>query len=519
MADEFRDRAELMSQLGALVEDHIRGRPSWVVLLGTRKIGKTSVLRELQRRVRTQGNVVVWLDLFEIDTRVQEVFTAFLWRMLVGASEAAGHLDLAARLRTRPPPFGGGLAHEVSTSLPFPCVGRALGLIDIMRSTRVGNAEVTEALGLTELFGQELGPVWVVLDEVQELAALDRQRPFSGTHTVFKLMRSVWQGHEKVSYWATGSQVSMLSRVFGDRRSPFHGHFKVVHVGPFGPREAADLLLEQVDPTLRGDDARDAADLAARAVGGHPFYLQVLGEELELRRVGLSTRSVKSLLQEILLTPTGRLALHLTGVLRADAGSGKQLAVLRALARGEASLAELVAANPSMSREETHPLLRRLEAADLVFRDHETHRFQVADAALAAYLRAGGLSAEPSPAVLGDEGERAVARHLLSQGLRPVFQSYRSLGPADLVVLEPGRRLAIQVKRTTAPVHLSEVEYQRLRKWASTQDMTAAICQVEPEPPGRVRYWSLESARRTRGGRRFEEDASLATALELLDTR
>ena len=29
----------------------------------------------------------------------------------------------------------------------------------------------------------------------------------------------------------------------------------------------------------------------------------------------------------------------------------------------------------------------------------------------------GGLTGEPSPSVLGDEGERAAARHLLTQGL------------------------------------------------------------------------------------------------------
>ena len=515
----FHDRKLLIEQLELLLEEHLRGRPSWVALLGRRKIGKTSILKELQRRASTTNSVVLWLDLFEIDARVQDVFVALLWRLLIGACDGTGHHDLAGRLRTRPPPFGGGLAHEISTALPLDCIGRALELIDSLRATKIDNALVTEVLDLPELVARELGPVWVILDEVQELTALDRQRPFSKTHSLFKLMRAVWQKHENVSYWATGSQVSMLSRTFSDRRSPFHGHFRIVHVGPFDQADAAALLLAPSETLHRGPEARTAAEMAARTLGCHPFYIQILGEELELRRLGLETKTVKSLLQEILFSPTGRLALHLEGVLKADAGSGKQLAVLRALARGEATLAELVRANPSMAREETHAMLRRLEAADLVLRDGKTHCFKVADSALAAYLRVGGLAAEPTPAVLGDEAEKAVAKHLMSQGLRPVYQSYRSLGPADLIVLEAGHRLALQVKRTMLPLYLDEVEYQRLASWASKQDMKPVICQVPAESSSEVRYWGLESAKKTPKKRRFDADAGVPTVLELLKDR
>lgn len=514
----FHDRTKLMEQLESLVKAHFEGRPSWVALLGPRKIGKTSILAELQRRAQTHG-VVVTLDLFNVDARVQDVLTALLRSLLIGVCEQADHHELAGKLGGQAPPLSAKLAHELSTELPFGTVGKALELLEAVGKTQVSNAEVTEVLELPERMAQELGPVWLIIDELQELEALNRQRPFNKRHTIFRLMRSVWQRHELVSYWATGSQVSMLSSVFNDRRSPFHGHFRLVHVGPFELETAAQMLLDRTSISARADDAALAAEVAAETLGGHPFYIQVLGEELELRQVKLSRHSVKSVLQDILLEPTGRLALHLTGILEADAGSGQQVAVLRALAKGEARLSELVLANRSLSKDATHTILRRLQAADLVVHDLKTQRWRVADPALAAVLRTGGLTGEPSPSVLGDEGERAAARHLLTQGLRPVYQSYRSLGPADLVVLEADRRLALQVKRSPLPLYIKETEYQRLKQWANKYSMKPVLCQVEPEEPTTVRYWRWSSGVKTSKRRRFDENNSATSVLALLNNK
>ncbi len=514
--DEFHDRTGLLEQLGGLVEAHLEGRPSWVVLMGPRKIGKTSILKELQRRVEGRQGMVATMDLFKVDARVQDVFTALLCSLLSGACSAAGHEDLARRLRLRPGPPDGELAYELSGALPMECVGRTLGLLDALQARQVKGADVEEALDMPERFAQHVGPVWMIIDEFQELAALGRQRPFSKRHTVFRLMRSVWQDHQRVSYWATGSQVSMLTSLFSGRRAPLHGHFRLVPVGPFERDTAAHLLLRRTDPSLQGKESGEAAALAAEALGDHPFYIQMLGEELQLRRVRLTFKGVKSVLQEIMLSPAGRLALHLQGVIKADAGSGQQLAVLRALSRGEATLAELVKANRSLTRESTHALLRRLEGADLVSRDRQTHRFRVFDPALAAYLRMGGLAAEPSPAVLGDEGEKAAARHLMAQGIRPVYQSYRSLGPADLVTLEPRERLAIQVKRTGLPIYFTEPQYRRMEHWARQESLLPVLCQVDPGETGIVRYWKWSAAKKAGKRRRFDETGSVASVLELL---
>jgi AAA ATPase domain len=512
----FADRTEIMEQLGKLVEAHGQGQPSWVVLLGPRKVGKTSILKELRRRAPPGAGPTMLLDLFRVDARVQDIFTALLVQLLAAACEHLGQEDLAGQVRARPTALAGELAHRLSRTLPAAWAGRALELLTALRAGRVEASVVEETLGLPEQLAGEMGPVWVIIDELQELDALNRQYPFSKRHTVFRLMRAVWQEHEHVSYWATGSAVSLLGALFTDRRSPLHGHFRIVPVRPFAPTDAADLLVTRTRPDLRDPQERRAADLAVDALGGSPFYIQVLGEELDLRGLRLTSAAVKSVLQEILLSPSGRLALHLQGVLEADAGSGQQRAVLRALARGPASLAELTRASPSLTRAATHAMLRRLEATDLVLRNHETHRFRVADPALAAHLRSGGLTAEPPPSVLGEIGEREAAHHLMEQGLRPVYQSYRSLGPADLLLLEPGRRLAIQVKRAKLPLYFSETEHRRLQTWSDEQGLRPVLCQVDPDAPGTIRYWAWEQALPAGKRFKFTAEQSVSTALELL---
>ncbi len=174
-----------------------------------------------------------------------------------------------------------------------------------------------------------------------------------------------------------------------------------------------------------------------------------------------------------------------------------------------------MAVNRSFTRAACHALLRRLEAADLVVRDHDAHTFRTADPALALWLRTGGIAAEPAPAILGDLGERVAARQLMRQGFRPVYQSYRSLGPADLVSLEPGRRIAVQVKRTTLPLYVSETAFQRLTRWAAEQDTTALLCRVDPETD-EAQWWRWSDGRPTRKSRRFHADDARPTALELL---
>lgn len=115
----FDDRHELLAMLGARLQDHAAGRPSWIVLLGPRKVGKTSLLRQLALSTEALVGPVVFVDLFRTDARVQDVFSCYLTELLAAACSSVGEAQLAGKIRATPTEVEGALAHAVSTALPF----------------------------------------------------------------------------------------------------------------------------------------------------------------------------------------------------------------------------------------------------------------------------------------------------------------------------------------------------------------------------------------------------------------
>ena len=81
-ADAFFDRQQQLTQLEGAVKRLVRGAPQWVAILGSRKVGKTSLMLELQRRVASPRLRFVVLDSFEEHPLSFEVFRRLALRTL-----------------------------------------------------------------------------------------------------------------------------------------------------------------------------------------------------------------------------------------------------------------------------------------------------------------------------------------------------------------------------------------------------------------------------------------------------
>jgi AAA+ ATPase superfamily predicted ATPase len=115
----------------------------------------------------------------------------------------------------------------------------------------------------------------VAWDELQELAELSKR---SGSGDLLPLMRSRWQRHCRTAYVISGSAKTMLTELVTDERSPFFQHFSMMELGPFAPAEAVRLLRDNAPPER--SISENLAHRIFEVVGGHPFYLQLLGEAL-----------------------------------------------------------------------------------------------------------------------------------------------------------------------------------------------------------------------------------------------
>lgn len=271
-------------------------------------------------------------------------------------------------------------------------------------------------------------------------------------------MRSVWQHHKRVAYVVSGSRRSALSNIVLAPNAPFFQHFDLMDIGSLSPADAATLLVE-----CSRDAVPIPAETAASLVqtfGGHPFYLQLAGEAVSSGPAEADPASVKAILQSLVFSRTGRLALYFQNVFDRLVGNSSTLAAtLVALSAGPRPLGELASAI-NASPASTLKYLARLEDAVSA---PEGGRYALADPVFAIWLRwrsPGGAVVPMS--VLGDEAEEAVAAQLAKMGFELVYKSRASRGAFDLLALRGTVQLGVQVKRRPLPLTFTRSEWQRM---------------------------------------------------------
>lgn len=464
--DAFLDRVDEMARLDRVLLAVEAGRPRWAALVGPRKIGKSSLLAEWQRRVGAGRAAWVSLDLFReppgpdfLRRWTGRVLDAFL-APEVGASVEGALLD-AARWRSLL------LASPTFQAL---AVGTQSWLLGVPGSHPTADW-TRPALELPELLAQQSGrPGIVVIDEFQELLG---SRALPGDGDVAPRLRGTWQHHVHVTYVISGSAQHTLEQLVSQRRSAFFDHFDLMRVGPLPPAEATELLARVAGRPV----SPDAAAGALAVVGGHPFCLHALGDALLAGNGEIALHEVKSALQALLFSSDGRLALHYEQAYREVARSSASAAVaLERLARGPARLADLGRELGVASGAIATTLSRLGEAVT----KRPDGQYTLADPVLATWLawRAPGGSTVPMRA-LGDEGERRAAEALAARGFELVYQSRGSRGAFDLLAIRHGRTLGVQVKRGRG--RLRRAERERLLADAVKLRVAAIIAVVTPD--------------------------------------
>jgi hypothetical protein len=469
-ADGFYDRTVELARIEEALGKLVRGAPKWLCLVGPRKVGKSSLLREVERRLQVRPGphpafaVVDVLDTLPASTEVvrsiaisavdallsQDVGQALAplakspeaWRAALLASQRV--LTLAAPLRT--------LLLELPTHADD---HRSLGVL----------LSVPEQLALAlDTF------VVVAIDEFHELASMPKGGP-----ALIALLRSVWQRHRRTAYVVSGSARATLLELATSDSSPFFQHFEVLEVEGFTEAFAITLLVE----ASHDEEAPITEALARRifrVIGGNPFYLQVIGEAVSRQR-GRGEVRLRNALQDTLFSDTGRLSLYFMNEFQRLVGRATTLAAtLNALSVGPATLTE-VARRIDGSTAATLGYLERL--ADAVRRGPD-QRWMLTDPVFGLWLewRQPGGTVVPMRLV-GDEAELAVAQRLAQLGFEFLYLSRGSRGPFDLLASRAARMLAVQVKRKPLPLRFSKSEWQRMQAEAERYGWRWLLAQVE----------------------------------------
>jgi len=451
VGEGFQNRKSEVAALIQTIQRLGAGEPKWVAILGPRKIGKTSLVLEAARLSKSNTLRIVILDVQEQEPISAEVFRRLALRVVDSAlgTELGESLE---RLAVDP----GSYRNMLQKSASFASLPTAL---------RIGVQELVEGaatpdrigawLDFPEQLAEALKLQFVIaLDEFQELGQLESQRK---SFNPFTLMRSRWQKHRRVTYFISGSARSMLINLVTSQQSPFFQHFELQELGVF-EHEAAVALLKRQSPPDR-PISNEVAELAVKSLTGHPFYLQLLGEELTERQIP-DVPAFKEALQSLLFSRMGRLALFFENEFQRLVGRSTFLAAtLDALANGPASLT-VVSTTIHAGSGATVNYLERLN--DAVIRSGDG-LYQIADPVFGLWLRwrrPGGTVVPMS--VIGDEAELAVARALSAMGFDLVYQSRASRGAFDLLATRGPLQLGVQVKRSALPVRFGKAAWSRM---------------------------------------------------------
>lgn len=230
-------------------------------VFGLRKVGKTSLLKESQRRASELGDIVVYMDLLRVPSDVSDCRWLY-WRI---ATELRREVSKVAVLRTLRWRLGGEFADflEIPQAFPVPTAF---------------DADFTSVL--TRLSEVPLNPrprVVLLLDEIERLLPTRLGKTgFDGFFDFFGYFRGVSQENNNFVLIVTGANTILSEAAqFGGRDNPVFNYFKEIYLPLLEPGECA-LMIRELGRGMGIRFDSDARDYVFELTGGHPFFARQL---------------------------------------------------------------------------------------------------------------------------------------------------------------------------------------------------------------------------------------------------
>ena len=254
--DNFYDRKEIFADL----RSRLLSGPTNIVLYGPRRYGKSSLVSQLVLELEKAGVPCVVFDVMKvpsIDLFVSSYATK-VYRKLA---------PLKFEFRKI-----GGFLRNLRLKLTIGYDGEPGLSIDTAQS-KIGSEELTEILDLPQKIVPKDQRAVVVMDEFQEVSELLPNDQFE------RVMRSVIQSHENISYIFLGSRYHMLRRMFTERNRPFYKSAIAMMLDKPPFEESVEFVVSRFASggvTL----SREVAAQLVFKIDNIPYYIQQLGFEV-----------------------------------------------------------------------------------------------------------------------------------------------------------------------------------------------------------------------------------------------
>jgi len=254
--DRFYDREELRRDLKSRF---LSGQTN-VVLYGPRRYGKSSLVAELTADLEKSGIPCVTLDVVKVPSI--ELF-AMTYVQKIYRKLAPVRFELRKL---------GTFLQGLRPKLTIDAQGET-GITFDTADREIGSEELTEILDLPQKLLPKGKRAVVVLDEFQEVADLLPDDRFE------RVMRSVIQGHTRVSYIFLGSRYHMLRRMFTDHNRPFYKSALTVMLDKPPVEESVRFVISRFHSGGLEIGLKEASLLVSKGEN-IPYFIQQLGFEV-----------------------------------------------------------------------------------------------------------------------------------------------------------------------------------------------------------------------------------------------
>ena len=242
----FTDRVDEVAYITQFVKS-----PNHLILISPRRFGKSSVVAKALKQSKRKH---ITVNLQQV-TSVSDLSAKLLKEFFkVHPVERVRHLITHFRV------------------IPTVSSNPMTGSIDVSFQPGVdGIVLLEDVLKLIEKAHSKENRMIVVLDEFQEIRdiapKLDRQ------------MRSIMQEQEHINYILLGSQESMMTEIFENKKSPFYHFGEMMRLGKL-PRDDFHRYLSERLAGCFPDNNEELADHILDYTSCHPYYSQQLASNV-----------------------------------------------------------------------------------------------------------------------------------------------------------------------------------------------------------------------------------------------
>ena len=288
--ERFINRQELLDEMISELRD-VESTTGYA-LYGKRRIGKTSVLKEVQRRLESEHKIVtVYFSVWDLIEFSVVEFCQRLSMEIIDAYRPYLGLKYKAKELFQTPLT---MLRKLLDSSEFKIVYNELEFLISKKRDIDKNLLVENALYLPEKLAKSTGTKCILMiDEFPSISELKSDNNKIG-ETIIKKMRTIFENWERTTLCISGSIRSTMKLSVLSSISPFYRQLIIKEVKPFEREYTKELLSGDIEITEEG------VDEIHNFSTGIPFYVQFIGKMLE-RRKGASVELIKELEEEFLL--------------------------------------------------------------------------------------------------------------------------------------------------------------------------------------------------------------------------